>query len=120
MSSAQIEFSHSIRGVIVGNLWMGGEAWKDVSHDCSAYDRRCIWSLEPEKTQNTLAEHVEHICNDGDFAGHQGMLADAQLVTRLMVTRGGRRYVRERRFELARFPSIAALYDAEFIPDYPE
>ena len=113
----QISFKHTIQGFIVGNLWVGEEAFKDFSHNCNSYDRRCTWSAEPEKTQNTLAEHVEHIMNDGDFMSDI-RLANACLVTTANITRGNKTYMRKRITPLESFKSVSEYIDADWcVPD---
>ena len=103
-----LSFSHSIRGYLVGQIWMPAvECFKPLSHDCDAYERRCS---EP----CTLRDHMLAATHDGDFQSCEA--GDAYLETTLTITKGGRTYRRKRHTPLEAFPSIADMVRKDWFP----
>lgn len=84
----------SLRGYIVGTIWMPAvECYKPLDY-CISDQRR--WS-----ELGTLRDHVLAATNDGDF--QSATLAHAEIVIERQT--GNRRVIRS--FPLSRFPSVA-------------
>ena len=85
----------SIRGFLVGTIWMpAAECYKPLDYSLTDQQCRTVGKM-------TLRDHVVRATNDGDF--QSCTLALGELV---VTTRNGRRTT-TRTFPLARFPSIA-------------
>lgn len=94
-----IQFHHTIRGHLVGNIWMpNAECWKDLAYDITGEDVRFT---EP----CTLRDHVLRATNDGDFQHCE--IAGGFIETVATITKGERVYRRTRLTALDDCRSVA-------------
>lgn len=96
--SRSITFQHTLEGYLVGPIWAGCEAHKPFAYNVALEDKLF---LQP----GSLRDHLLRVTNDGDFVSCE--VADASLVTKAIITKGSRRYVRERVTPLERCKSVA-------------
>lgn len=104
-----------VSGYLVGSLWwpMGAEAWKDFSANLSDLEARFG---EPTDLRTLLLHAV--MAEEGDFCGSASIAQGELIAERTTRTDDGRRTTVERRWPLARFPSVADLChpDADWWP----
>lgn len=95
-----ITFRHTLRGYLVGNIWMPNvECWKHLAYDLTSEDARFT-------SPGTLRDHVLRATNDSDFRSCD--IAEGELVTVATIRKpDGRVYRRERRTPLERCSSVA-------------
>jgi hypothetical protein len=95
----QSNLEFSIRGFIVGTIWMPSvECYKPLNYDLTREDARFT---EP----GTLRDHVLRATNDGDFQSCS--IAHGELIARRTIRKDGRVVTVTRTWPLAKFPSIA-------------
>jgi hypothetical protein len=101
----QITFQHSIRGILVGSIWMpAATCAKPLNYNATREESNWI-NAGRNNGKGTLREHVLAATRDGDFQSCR--LADGELVTVATITRGKRTYRRTRTTVLTRCKSIA-------------
>lgn len=93
-------FSVKLNGVIYGDLWWSGEAWKDVNATA--------------KDDDTLRDLVLRVTNDGDFQGCD-LTADSSITVTLI--KPNRRITRT--FDINLFPSVADCIGEKESYDFP-